>query len=374
MQSDIPPKIARLIGDFWAVAELTNYIEHELERRIVARLGLLKIDALSNLILVYKNNLRSRYHGHATMSELEPLVARLRIDHDKGIRAIRHSLVGHSLHLSPEQIEEGWLFPKKSSYDILSSDLIEIDKALCSIDATDYLGSEGVLPIPGDVKNSWRQPELLGDPEQIRAVLVYAGIWSPGVTSIVPGNTTVQDVSLRVAGLMTYLLQVYRLTLPIPFNFRPAIYRRLLYELLVSDLVALKEAIYVGPPSNKYGATTTSMLDEWRQNFPNHQGVQELQDFHAQIPVEFSGWKEDLRNKVIAHVDMGIPIESMEMNNWPINLRQFMDFVECFSNAIFAAARHDIATSALFVPPTPLNNVLGLARNDDPLFWNDLDR
>ena len=372
MQTDIPAKVARLIGDFWAVAELVNYIEHELEKRIVARLGLFKVDALSNLLPVYKNDLRLRYHGHAEMVELQRLVNQLRIDHNNGIQAIRHSLVGHSLHLPPERIGEGWLFLKKSSYDILTSDLREIDGVLSSIDSTDYPGAEPASPIPGYLKDRWYHPELLGDPEEVRHVQVYAGIWSPGVTSIIPGNTTVQDVGLRVAGLMTYLLQVHRLTAPIPLHFRPAIYRRLLYELLVSDLVALEEAVYHGPPSNRYGPTTTSILDEWRQSFQNHQGIQELQNFRAQIPVEISSWKEDLRNKIIAHVDMGISIESMEMINWPINFRQFMDFVECFTNAIYAASQHHITTKAIFIPPTPLRNVLGLAQNDDPLLWNDL--
>ncbi len=371
MQTEIPAKIARLIGDFWAVAELVKYIEHELEKRIVARLGLFKIDALSNLLPVYKNDLKLRCRRCAKVRELQRLVYQLRTDHEEGIRAIRDSLAGHSLHLNPEQIGEFWLFLKKSSYDILSGDLFEIDRVISSIDSTDYPGAEPAPPIPVDLKDHWCYPELLGHPEQVRFVQVYAGIWSPGVTAIVPGNTTDQDAGLRVAGLMTYLLQVHKLTAPMPFNFRPAIYRRLLYELLVSDLVTLEEAVYHGPPSNRYGPTTTSILDEWRQSFPNHQGIQELQNFRAQISVEFSGWKEDLRNKIIAHVDMGITIESMEMKNWPIDLRQFMDFVKCFSNTIYAAARHHIATKAIIIPPKPLNNVLGLARNDDPLLWND---
>ena len=225
-------------------------------------------------------------------------------------------------------------------------------------------------PFPAILRHHWRRPDLLGDPEQVRHVHVYAGIWSPGVSTMVPG-TTVQDVTLRVAGLMTYLLQVNRLLAPIPFHFRPPIYRRLLYELLVSDLVALEEAVYHGPPANKYGPTTTSMLDEWQQSFPNHQGVQDLRSFRVQIPAEFSNWKEDLRNKTIAHVDPGISVESMEMINWPIDLRQFMDFMDAFCNAISEAAGHDMETGVLFIPPTTLRNVLGLARDDDPLLWND---
>lgn len=203
MKTDIPAKVARLIEDFWAVSKLVNYIEHELEKRIVARLGLFKFDALSSLLPAYKNDLTLRYRAHARIGELKQLISQMRIDHDNGIRATRHSLSGHSLHLSPEQIGEGWLFLKKSSYDILAGDLHDIDRVLSSIDTTGYPGAEAAPPIPGDLRSRWRQPDLLGDPEQVRHVHVYAGIWSSGVSSIVPGNTTVQDVTLRVAGLMT---------------------------------------------------------------------------------------------------------------------------------------------------------------------------
>ena len=373
MQTDIAAKVARLIADFWAVAALVNYIEHELEKRIVARLGLFKIDALANLIPVYKNNLRSRYRGHPKIGELQRLVDQLRNDHEKGIKATRHSLAGHSLHLCPEQIGQGWLFLKKSSYEIISDDLTQIDGIISCIEPAGYPGADPAPPIPDYLRNCWRHSDLLGDPQLIRAVQVYAGIWSPGVTSIIPGNTTVQDVGLRVAGLMTYLLQVHKLTGPIPFNFRPEIYRRLLYELLVSDLVALEEIVYSGPPSNRYGPTTSSMLDEWRQGFPHHQGIQELEDFRARIPAEFSAWKAGVRNKIVAHVDMGVSIEDMELKNWPMRLRDLIDFIGSFSNAIYSAARHDMATKALFVPPTPLRNILGLARNEDPLLWNDIN-
>ena len=372
MWMDIPAKVARLIGDFWAIYKLANYIEHELEKRIVARLGLFKIDALSNLLPAYKNDLRSRYRRHREIGKLQSLVDQLRADHDTGIRATRDSLVGHSLHILPEQIGEEWLFLKKSAYNILSEDLCKIDRILLSIDLTDYPGAEAAPPIPGNLRSRWRQPNLLGDPEQTRFAAVYAGPWSPNVLSIVPGNTTVQDVTLRVVGLMTNLLQVERLIAPMPFHFRPEIYRRLLYELLVSDLVALEEIVYHGPPANRYGPTRTSMLDEWAHGFQDHQGVDELHDFRAQIPVEFSTWKQDIRNKVIAHVDREISIEGMEVNNWPMNLGQFVDFINCFRCAILDASRHDRATSALFTPPTPLQGVLGLARDDGPLLWNDL--
>ena len=182
----------------------------------------------------------------------------------------------------------------------------------------------------------------------------------------------IQLIKTQACGLMTYLLQVYKLTDSNSFQFLPAIYRRLLYELLVSDLIALEEAVYHGPLLNRYGPTTTSMLDEWQQKFQFHQGIQVLQNFRSQIPDAFTGWKENIRNTIIAHVDIDISIESMEIENWPIDLNQLKNFVADFSNAIHEASRHDIRTRFLFIPPVPLTNVLGLAKDVDPMLWNDL--
>jgi hypothetical protein len=57
MPCDLHIKVPRLISDFRAVLALTEFIEHELEKRIVARLGLIKIDALIAIAGTCKNQI-----------------------------------------------------------------------------------------------------------------------------------------------------------------------------------------------------------------------------------------------------------------------------------------------------------------------------
>jgi hypothetical protein len=58
MACDLNIKTARLISDFRAVFKLVEFIEHELEKRIVARLGLIKVEALIALAGAYKNEIK----------------------------------------------------------------------------------------------------------------------------------------------------------------------------------------------------------------------------------------------------------------------------------------------------------------------------
>lgn len=44
MAKHLPGKVARLISDFLTIGELTKLIEHEMEKRIVARHGLVKLE------------------------------------------------------------------------------------------------------------------------------------------------------------------------------------------------------------------------------------------------------------------------------------------------------------------------------------------
>ena len=58
MAKHLPGKVARIISDFLTIGELTKLIEHEMEKRVVARHGLVKLDALLNLVARLKNEFR----------------------------------------------------------------------------------------------------------------------------------------------------------------------------------------------------------------------------------------------------------------------------------------------------------------------------
>lgn len=370
MPVDLGVKVAHLIGDFWAVEALVGAIEHELERRIVARLGLIKLDALATLLPAYKNSVKRTRPGYPDLGKLEELAKQLARDHQGGIQAIRHSLAGHSLHLKPADIGEFWLFLKRSSFKILSDDLRGVDSALRAINPPDYPGARAAPPIPSTLPSAWRSDQLLGDPNKVRMAHVYAGIWSPQVVGQVPPNAVAGDATLRVVGLMTYLRQAAVLNAPIPWNVRPAVYRRLLYELRLLDLVALEEAIYTGPSSNKYGPTATSMLEAWRTLSKPHPGIALLEAHRVRFPPEFEIWK-GVRNKVVAHVDMDVPGSDLDMAHWPLKLSDLDAFSRELPVRVAQAMWQDAPTRYMALPPTPLEGVLGMAGNRDHLLWDD---
>src|SRR5215471_14068456 len=108
MSVDLAVKVAHLIRDFRAVLCLVEFIEHELEKRIVARLGLVKVEALHSIASAYKNDIKRAIDPprRADIAPLEDMLAQLRLDVDSGIRDMRNAQVGHSLQLPIEQIPE----------------------------------------------------------------------------------------------------------------------------------------------------------------------------------------------------------------------------------------------------------------------------
>ena len=58
MAVDLAKKVAHLALDFRATVQLVQFIPYELEKRIVARLGLVKIEAPYGILGAYKNELK----------------------------------------------------------------------------------------------------------------------------------------------------------------------------------------------------------------------------------------------------------------------------------------------------------------------------
>src|SRR5262245_22894891 len=138
MTIDLAKKAAHLARDFRATLQFVEFIPYELEKRIIARLGLVKIEALHSIVGAYKNKLkRSACGGRGNeIAELERLIDRLRTDIEGGIRAARNAQAGHSLTLSLKEIPEHWLFMGHLTFLILSQDIAEIEALIQSIDAT----------------------------------------------------------------------------------------------------------------------------------------------------------------------------------------------------------------------------------------------
>jgi|GEM_PF-4275233 len=249
--------------------ELVGFIPYELEKRIVARLGLIKVEALYSLLGAYKNELRRGTDGTRSneIDELERLINRLKIDVDSGIRTARNAQAGHSLGQSFSEIPEHWLFMGHSTFSILLQDIAEIETVIRSIDARYTMAPAPSAPNAA-LLTAWAHPSVLGPVGEIRFAQVYAGPWTPDVVSMLPGGHRMQDASLRVLGLCMMIRQLGLVLVPIIASEDYGSIRvRLLHELALIDFFALEEAVYDGNPRGN----TPSLVAEWSAE--NHPGV-----------------------------------------------------------------------------------------------------
>jgi len=366
MAIDLAKKVAHLARDFRETLQLVEFIPYELEKRIVARLGLVKIEALHGILGAYKNELRRAASGtrNYEIAELERLITKMKTDVDTGIRNARNVQVGHSLALGFGEIPEHWLFMGHSTFSILSQDIGEIETIIQTLDAT--YSAAPAPPVPhASLLPAWRHPNLLGPPAALRFAQVYAGPWTPDVASILPGGHPMQDASLRVLGLCIMMRQLGMVLVPvIAAEGYGSVRARLLHELTMIDFFALEEAVYEGNPRGN----TTSLVTEWTAQ--NHPGVPLLLAGRATLNPDRTKWRDQIRNKVCAHMDSDVPAGMLEMPNWPLIPQDFHAAVERLCQIVVQAARTDIRTAFMTTPVSPIMNALGLARVNAPN-WAD---
>ena len=153
MATDLRIKLARLIGDFNAVLTLVSFIEHELEKRIIARHGLIKVESLLSIASMYKNDIKRALppDQKGKIVKLESMLATLRNDVDGGIREIRNNMAGHLLQMQLSSVPDNWLFMGHSTFSILSQDIEGIESEFRLLDPL-YTGAI----VPPQVKSDFR--------------------------------------------------------------------------------------------------------------------------------------------------------------------------------------------------------------------------
>ncbi len=348
MATDLAAKTARLISDFDAVLALVSYIEHELEKRIIARHGLTKIESLLPIASAYKNMIKRALPSNqrGRFSKLESLLATLRNDIDNGVRQIRNNMSGHLLQINVASIPDNWLFMGHSTFTILSQDIRAIDAEFRALDPL-YPGCIQPPPVKPTYRAFWRRPDVLGSPSNVRGISMQVGLWTPDVVAVLPPGGPLDDASIRVLGLRLSIRQLVFIFLPFwGEGGLETIYERLLIEMSVNDLFSLEEAIFSGNTQS----ATPALVDVWAQSSPVHEGAALLAALRAQIPATVSRWRNSVRNKITAHMDPDIPAVDLETSRWPMQVHNLNTEVNRLCNILGAAARKDPRTLS-FVNP-----------------------
>jgi hypothetical protein len=176
---------------------------------------------------------------------------------------------------------------------------------------------------------------------------MQTGLWTPDVIAQVPGGNMFQDGSRRVLGLRLSIRQLGFILQPFWCLGGPvSIYERLLIELSIVDFFALEEAIYTG---NVRGGTP-SLVHEWTSATPPHPGAAYLTQHRGTLSAMITGWRDNVRNKICAHMDPDIAAADLDVDRWPMNIPDFNGEVERLCQLLGAAARLDARTLVFLAP------------------------
>lgn len=365
MAKHLSGKTSRLISDFLTIGALTTLIPHEMEKRIVARHGLIKIDALLRIAPQYKNELRARL-GRPAVLPLERMISRLRKDYEgSNLKVGRDAMSAHTLHLDLQRIVDTWTFLSKTVFDILADDLREIDLELSRIDAN--YSSARIWALDADLPKLWSDDSLLGNPSHIRFAVIYGSFATAGIVAPMAGGARVQDATIRVGGLVTFIHQIDRLRVPFTMG---SDCERLFMEMIVIDFFALWDSLFNSSLRNEYGDQDPSLLDQWRAD--GWAGVSQLEALQQTPHPDLDLWRTQVRNLTAAHVDPDADIWLADVRHWPMTVRTTISEAYRVINAVVSAARADIRGGPLFIKPQRMggDEVIGLSAQDG-LHWAD---
>lgn len=374
MAKHLPGKVARLISDFLTIGELTKLIEHEMEKRIVARHGLVKLDALLNLIARLKNKIRDALPPaqKKDVDSLEGFIKRLRKDlENSDMETGRDAMAAHALRLDVMRIVDTWKCMGETTFGVLEADLKEIDTELRRLSAA----YPTVLVYPGAIasfvdpkwQGFWRDESNLGNPDRPRLANVYPGLATAGIVAPVPGGHPAQDATIRTTGLATFLRQVRILLQAVS---RGSEVERLFAEMMVNDYCALWELLFVSGVQNEHGQADLSVLEHWTKE--GFKGASCLVALKNKPHPHLDRWRQDVRNKSTAHVDADVDIWVADLKHWPMTIDELIDEVLRVIKAVRKCAALDIRSKIFFIPPSYLGGeeVVGLAAQKGR-YWRD---
>lgn len=359
MARHLPGKVARLIGDFRTVHALVGLIEHELEKRMVARHGWVKLDSLVKLLPRLKNEIRNALPPQQknTVIGLEQLIARLSRDVTGGpIAEVRDAMSAHGLKLDLSTIDKAWRFMSKTTFGVLEAELGDIDAELGRLHGKQHIPACSAQVDPAWTQ-IWKHEDYLGDPSVPRAMTVYP-VLGAGVLGPLPGGHPAQDALIRAVGIANYLRQQRTLLQATPKGSEA---ERLFLEMMLNDLLALWEMLFTSATRNDYGPADQSLLSYWLNPSSPWAGAGCLEALRDSPHPKLQVWRNEIRNKISAHLDAELDVWKIDLSNWPATVDEVTDESVRVYNKLWECTRSDIRAKIIMLPPIPLEDVLKLS-------------
>lgn len=345
-----------------------------MEKRIIARHALVKLDALLNLLARLKNEIRSALPQvqKQDVAQLEAFIARLRNDlENSALETGRDAMAAHALRLDLIKIVDTWKSMNATTFGVLASDLAQIDGELLRLSGL----HPSLLSYPGgsasrmeiEWQQFWRGESNLGDPSRPRIANIYPGLATANVVAPIPGGNAAQDATIRASGLATFLRQVRIMLQAVP---RGSEVERLFAEMMINDYCALWELLFASGVQNEHGQPDLCVLDHWHAE--GFRGASSLDHLRQQPHPKFESIRQEVRNKTAAHIDADADIWSADLNNWPITIDQLVNEALRVIQELRKCAKEDIRSDIFFIRPQYLggSQIIGLS-NQAGRHWND---
>ncbi len=336
-----------------------------MEKRIIARHGLVKLDALLNLIARLKNEIRDALPPgqKKKVDPLEGFVKRLRQDlENSDMETGRDAMAAHALRLDLVRIVDTWSCMGRTTFGVLEADLKEIDAELHRLSSA----HPKVISYPGAATFSveprwqtfWRDESNLGDPSRPRLANIYPGLATAGIVAPVPGGNLAQDATIRTSGVATFLRQERIMLQAVN---RGTEVERLFAEMMINDYFAFWELLFTSGVRNEHGVSDLCVLEHWRNE--SFQGANCLAELQGKPHPKLDQWRHDVRNKSTAHVDADADIWVADLKSWPMKIDELINEALRVIEEVRRCATLDSRSRNFFIPPAYLGGpeVIGLA-------------
>lgn len=359
MARHLPGKVSRLIGDIRTLIALCELIEHELEKRIVARHIVVKLDAFLKLAPRYKNELK-RSHEPQTLRTLEDRLRRLREDYEySDLPVIRDAMSAHALKLDLPRATDATRYAGQTVLTILADDIEEIEAGLKAVVGRHHIAA-GQTQVDTTWTEFWQRDDCLGDPNRPRLVTTCASLATAGVVAPMAGGHPAQDAFIRAVSLATNLRQCRLMLEATPVRSTA---ERLFAEMMLNDYLAFWEVLFVSGVRNDYGVSDLSVVEHWEQD--QWGGAAQLRQLSLR-PHDRLEQLRTQRNRTTAHLDPDCDIWIIDIDQWPMDLPALINEALRLIEAVRRCANLDVRSRFLFTPPTQLGpEIVGLAAQKD---------
>ncbi|MEG3996572.1 MULTISPECIES: hypothetical protein [unclassified Microcoleus] len=342
---------------------LTDLINDDYEKRVLARYILVYVDAFLKLAPVLKNQIKATEVNVNTLRE--PL-KNLREDYNSFYATIRHKLSAHRQDLPLVDRIEAWNEIDDVTVNTFINDASQIYNLLNSLNfiVPSFIESNdiGNSDLKFKLENLAKQEGSSG----VKLAMDNLAFSRPNTVQKIC-TREIEKRGSQVVSILDTIKVLRRLYLTLSLGKDT---ERLGKAMLIVDTINLIDNLYPKIYTDaKY--KVNSFLEISQQQ--GHRGYQILKDAYEQRDINAEGGLREVRNKIAAHVDDN-PSQNLKDLLALLDLTTIEQMLQVFlpaQDAFIKCCQQDVKTSSLLCHDTPLKRVTRLIKTDDSQPYSD---